>query len=582
MKKRAIDGLPGLTMQGTKGQTGKRGYTTFYSNNMTPVLYEMGENNSPVFGKKSLGFYSSGDSSSLDSVICFSTKTFLPIVHDRLLIKEEDSLLLYEIADVIEVNLVMYHSTEKEYIVRLTAEQLSSHIADAKSIAYIVKTINNIIQKHVFSNDNVLENNIDEFTSYKFCILSRLDSLSYESGGRKGNTLDSLEITVSSSFISYPEWQGTFNTEYLQVDYEEKHNFLYNIVSVDELDSSSYYIRDDESPDLSELPFIELIDAFTNKTVTANSTVKAFYYNDNSYVFDTSIFDTLDVEGQKLYGMTLISKAAGITDGDVRNFKIRDDEERTAKLLEIKAEGYLPGYFLLADMNTHERGYLKLEEGVDKLKVYLVKNVEEGTKYDIVDYYPYINTKSPCITTYDDEGNEVPAMANYACISFSIFSNMTKEEKEKLAVFVHFSKNDMNKIYNVSRAKGMTTLWDKADGISSESEIDKLTADDVEHYNQHVQNLQETHPFGMISNYPETLNFDNEDFDDFDMIIKYFDEGNDEQTYVAKQVVPRSFITDQNYKIEVYAYYKTTNAVYQKIYFGEADLDITIDDKEVQ
>ncbi len=84
MKKRAIDGLPGLTMQGTKGETGKRGYTTFYSNNESYSLYELGSSGYPVFGTKTIGFYASENSDYINSYISFSAQAFVPIEHDSL------------------------------------------------------------------------------------------------------------------------------------------------------------------------------------------------------------------------------------------------------------------------------------------------------------------------------------------------------------------------------------------------------------------------------------------------------------------------------------------------------------------
>ena len=72
------------------------------------------------------------------------------------------------------------------------------------------------------------------------------------------------------------------------------------------------------------------------------------------------------------------------------------------------------------------------------------------------------------------------------------------------------------------------------------------------------------------------MNFDEEDLGDFTIFIKYFDEGNDQQTYFSEQIVPESII--ENYDIELYAYYKTSNAAYQKIYLGEAALEESVEE----
>ena len=124
MKKRAIDGLPGLTMQGTKGEAGKRGYTTFYNYNDDYSLYDLDEKENPTFNTKVLGFYASDDSASINSVISITVNSFEPIVNDHVLCKEEDSLLLYEISDVISVNLF----SAGDVFLELTIDELKKNV----------------------------------------------------------------------------------------------------------------------------------------------------------------------------------------------------------------------------------------------------------------------------------------------------------------------------------------------------------------------------------------------------------------------------------------------------------------------
>lgn len=571
MKKRAIDGLPGLTMQGTKGETGKRGYTTFYSNNESYSLYELSSSGYPVFGTKTIGFYASENSDYINSYISFSAQAFTPIEHDRLINKEEDSLILYEVSKLVTVNVTLTEVEDFIYDMKISADELADLELDSKSLGYIVRALNNMFSKYRGLDYEFIEKYMDQFKTYTFCILYKLDSLTYDHGGSKGNTIDNLEVRVGTTKITHTVWDGTYDSSSFDV------SFGYRIEqNRNELDSSSFLIYDDESPEIEEIEMINVLDASTKLPINDRTvTIKAIYYSDYVDMIETNDINRLTNIGDVTNNLLLVNIDSA-NDGDIRNFNLIDDVSTcTAKLLQVTAEDYITGYFVLADSDVCPRGYLNASQDLSHLDLYLVKN-DDVLNGEITGKYtfPFINTLSPCITEEDDYGNKNKVTEDLYCITFSVFSNLSKKEREKLAVFAKFTKNQDEKLFIVSSV--VDNMWNPPEGLEEGTSPRDLDPDSFSAYRD-AERASRLHPFGMIENYSSELNFDSEDLGDFELILKYFDEGNEDQTYVSKQIVPRSLIEDNGYMIEIYAYYKSSNALYQKLYLGEASLEDTIE-----
>lgn len=570
MKKRAIDGLPGLTMQGTKGETGKRGYTTFYSNNESYSLYELSSSGYPVFGTKTIGFYASENSDYINSYISFSAQAFVPIEHDRLINKEEDSLILYEVSKLVTVNVTITETEDFVYEMKVSAEDLADLELDSKSLGYIVRALNNMFSKYKGMDFSFVEQYMDQLKTYTFCILYKLDSLTYDHGGSKGNAIDNLEVRVGTTKITHNVWDGTYDSSSFDV------SFGYNIIPNRMILDSSFLIYDDESPEIETIEMINVLDASTKLPINDRTiTIKAIYYSDYINEISTEWFNSLNNAGDISNDILLVNIDSA-NDGDIRNFNLIDDVSTcAAKLLQVTAEDYITGYFVLADSSICSRGYLNTSEDLSHLDLYLVKN-DDVLNGEITGKYtfPFINTLSPCITEEDDYGNKNKVTEDLYCITFSVFSNLSKKEREKLAVFARFTKNQEEKLFIVSSV--VDNMWNPPEGLGEGTTPRTLDIDSFSAYRS-AERASRLHPFGMIENYSSELNFDSEDLGDFELILKYFDEGNDEQTYVSKQIVPRSLIEDNEYTIEIYAYYKSSNAVYQKLYLGEASLEDTIE-----
>lgn len=570
MKKRAMDGLPGLTMQGTKGETGKRGYTTFYSNNESYSLYELGSGGYPVFGSKTIGFYASENSDYINSYISFSAQAFTPIEHDRLINKEEDSLILYEVSKLVTINVSVTETEDFIYEMKISADDLADLELDSKSLGYIVRALNSMFSKYKELNYKFVEQYMDQLKTFTFCILYKLDSLTYNHGGNKGAAIDSLEVRVETTKITHNVWNGTYDSSSFDV------SFGYDIIPNRTTLDRSFLIYDDDSPELGSVEMINVLDASTKLPINDRTvTVKAIYYSD--FIDEIRTDDILQLKniGDTCNEILLIN-VASVNDGDIRSFNLVDDASGSVtKLLQVTAEDYITGYFVLTDSSVCDRGYLNSAQDLINLDLYLVRN-DDVLNGQITGKYtfPFIDTLSPCITETDDFGNKTDLKEDLYCVTFSVFSNLSKEEREKLAVFARLYKNEEEKLCIVSSV--VDDMWNPPEGLEEGTTPRTLTQEGFEAYIE-AEHESRLHPFGMIENYTSDLNFDNENLGDFELILKYFDEGNDEQTYISKQIVPRSLIEDNSYSIEIYAYYKSSNAVYQKLYLGEAALADTVE-----
>ena len=484
--------------------------------------------------------------------------------------KEEDSLILYEVSKLVTVNVTITEVEDFVYEMKISADELADLELDSKSLGYIVRALNNMFSKYRGLDYEFIEKYMDQFKTYTFCILYKLDSLTYDHGGSKGNTIDSLEVRVGTTKITHNVWDGTYDSSSFDV------SFGYNIIPNRMVLDNSFLIYDDESPELDAIEMINVLDASTKLPINDRTiTIKAIYYSDYINEIQTEWFNNLNNVGDVTNNMLLVNIDSA-NDGDIREFNLIDDVSVcTAKLLQVTAEDYITGYFVLANSDVCPRGYLNASQDLSHLDLYLVKNddVLNGQitgKYN----FPFINTLSPCITQQDDYGNKNKVTEDLYCITFSVFSNLSKKEREKLAVFAKFTKNQEEKLFIVSSV--VDNMWNSPEGLEEGTTPRTLDPDSFSAYRD-AERASRQHPFGMIENYSSELNFDSEDLGDFELILKYFDEGNEDQTYVSKKIVPRSLIEDNGYMIEIYAYYKSSNALYQKLYLGEASLEDTIE-----
>ena len=203
MKKKCLDGLPGLTMQGTKGETGKRGYTTFYNYNESYELYVVNEKTNEVtYNTKTLAFYSSNEDGILDSFVCIPNMQLSPIEHDRLLKTEEDSLTLYEISQIIVLDLVKEDKYPLFSSGNFSIEDLEEYIDDKASRVYIVEILVKLIESYYNPTTRTykkeLLNNLDYLKEYKICIIEKLDTLTYEKTRGNSQGFDELEVEIVS------------------------------------------------------------------------------------------------------------------------------------------------------------------------------------------------------------------------------------------------------------------------------------------------------------------------------------------------------------------------------------------------
>ena len=588
MKKKCLDGLPGLTMQGTKGETGKRGYTTFYNYNESYELYIKNDKTNEVeYNTKTLAFYSSNDDGILDSFVCIPNMQLSPIEHDRLLKTEEDSLTLYEISQVITMDLVKDDIYPLFSSGNFSIEDLEDYIDNKESRVYIVETLVKLIESYYNNktrsfDENIL-NNLEYLKEYKICIIEKLDTLIYEKSRGNSQGFDELEVEIVSKKISYSDWQKTYKTfdgtddETGEAAISTTFEIIDSIVTLgDDYNIPSDYAASSDMRQNLESLNIKIFDAVTNQQILTPVNVQAYTYADMSTI-PTAEFNKTEIGYSNLDFASLINDKT-TTIGELEEYEVTYDtgEEYpiVAKLLKINAgKDYLTSYYLLEDSSVYgKRGCLKGLEGDSNLdlNVYVMPYTGDNVvkNISVTDYYPYTSTVYPYTKAYvvDEYGVDIltEQTTDFMCISFSVFSNMSAKELEKLAVIANFIKRDNGKkVFTQSTVTN--ELWD-----SPTAEGDSITETDI------INSASNEHPFGLIGNYKPGMNFDEEDLGDFTIFIKYFDEGNDQQTYFSEQIVPESII--ENYDIELYAYYKTSNAAYQKIYLGEAALEESVEE----
>lgn len=587
MKKKCLDGLPGLTMQGTKGETGKRGYTTFYNYNESYELYVVNEKTNEVtYNTKTLAFYSSNEDGILDSFVCIPNMQLSPIEHDRLLKTEEDSLTLYEISQIIVLDLVKEDKYPLFSSGNFSIEDLEEYIDDKASRVYIVEILVKLIESYYNPTTRTykkeLLNNLDYLKEYKICIIEKLDTLTYEKTRGNSQGFDELEVEIVSKKINYKEWQKTYKTfdgtddETGEAAVTTTFEIIDSVVTLgDDYNIPSDYISSSDMRQNLESLNIKIIDAVTNQQILTPVNVQAYTYADMSTI-PTSEFSKTTIGYSPLEFSSLLNDKT-TTIGELKEYEVTYDAGGeypiVAKLLKINAgKDYLTSYYLLEDSSVFgKRGCLKGAEGDSNLdlNVYVMPYTGDNVvkNISVTDYYPYTSTVYPYTKAYvvDEYGVDIltEQTTDFMCISFSVFSNMSAKELEKLAVIANFTKRDsIRQIFSQSTVTN--ELWNSPEAEDIAKEEDVINAASNEH------------PFGLITNYKPDLNFDNEDLGDFTIFIKYFDEGNDQQTYFSEQIVPEAII--ENYNIELYAYYKTSNAAYQKIFLGEASLEESVEE----
>jgi hypothetical protein len=588
MKKVNLDGVPGITMQGNKGEEGKRGYTTFYNDH---EKYELDENNENIIIDKVLAFCDSDKDGVFDTTLCIPTHGFVPSIHDRFL-NNLENISLYEITAVAEISDISNFSNLQFIMETLLAE---TEDLDEDSITYISNSI----------SDTFIPN-IKYLNTKKvyFVLVDILDTWMYNTSSL--NILNDIEVAVNSKRLKLSSWKGLYDSS---IEYCGGHEYEFHAVNNDSMLFTSLgknwlfnaFTNDltniDESliplqPDMTLTGYV--YDSFTDSPIIG-ATVELY----NIPASGAQSISTLGEPGgigpssfdpnNTTSGLCCVG--SGITDGDgkytieihgnsamiLRAYKTAPEEVIEESDEPIK--NYITSYYILSpDKLVHRNGedfiqkgvlkYLHREDVSDELKinpmlnVYLVENKYDAsddtdtfTKISVKDDYQYFNSLSPktTISVEDEDGNiyEEDLESDFVLTQYQVFMPIPEQDRKKLKIVAEFIK-PTNKLLHMSTIR--TELWK---GCKEENDFKSL--------------------FGLLENYDYKLNFDNEDPGDFTLIIKDFDEGNDKQVYLSKSLFVFPEDSNEEYDIELYAYYKTKTSAQQKLFLGKGSFNDTLE-----
>lgn len=593
MKKKNLDGLPGLTMQGTKGPAGKRGYATFYNYNNQYSLLTQDENDNIKYGELSLGFASSKNDGVLDLEICIPSYSFMPIVNDRVLNTSETGLDLYEVEDVITFSFTLFNNNKKFISIENAETVLKEKITNQESYTFIIDRLNEIVS-HYQTYPDLIGNILDNLETYNIYILRKLDSIIFTKQKALPSSED-IEVTLRSKTLSYPYWQKTYydsDSSLLGKDInynvscgKHKYDIILGYENLYKLRDSIQNMADDETDTFrSQINYLNIRiygaygDYAGSMLKGMNVTVSGFYLPVVGLNISDNIFSAPDWEvGTTINNVTKIFEET-TQSGIIENINTRLNNKH-AKIIKISSPGFLDSYYLLDSIDNSPYACMRDPEHID---VYIYQTTE-NISTDIItatDYYPYIMTDKPVTKTLvvDEDGTDNPeeAIENIGVVQFSVYMPISSDLRDKIAIYAEFTKQNENKYLYI-----MDTVLDR---VWSNSTSEETEREDSENNIQSQNTLsilrraaidEEMHPHGYIEKYKD-INFDNEDMGDFTMLVKDFEEGNDFQTFYSTKIFPENIIN--NYNISIFMYYKTSNASYQKIFLGEASMNSSIED----
>lgn len=204
-------------------------------------------------------------------------------------------------------------------------------------------------------------------------------------------------------------------------------------------------------------------------------------------------------------------------------------------------------------LHSNDEYYTEEEFGNIKFYLYRTDNFANIYKYDNfskVDIYSAYNTSK--IGVEDTEEQYTPEeiekiherVAKY--IKFSYKSNLSNIENSKIKVEAEF------------------VIADSQYAIPSTCYAKQWTSEER-------TSLPNSHPGGRIENFDNTFNFDSENLRDFTLVIKDYEQTNGSLPSI---IVP-DFIYD-NYNIYIYMYYKNSGGSAKKMLLGEDHIDIKL------
>ena len=547
MKTINIDGLPGITIQGKKGQSGRPGNKTIlYSKSYSPDLTK--------------------------SCLCYLIKTPWSL-NDYNFLKsdvsdEKKTEFLIKYSNFIEAVSSSSSPEGSEDTLMILSYDSSTDVDVYDYDYFLYPTLNStelyIVTSNIFENsknseaEGIPKEDESAVTNVKF-LLWKIDDWKYISGTSILEEND-VKIEITEVTKAYSGWEGLYyldknipcipagTSNYNgEINVDAGHLFIPTAldenIKTEYLNTKAEIIDDEYTNNNLQFPLVihgtlydietgEPIPNFENSiglyTASERNSNKNFNFNELSLTTNTDDNGEFNISIDDINGFPYALISSGSNDKYTSNIM----------------------FFL------HSSDDYYSEEDFGNVKFYLyrtgsyAKIYNSDNSFNIVDMYSAYNTSKIGVEDTDEEytPEEIESIhektAKYVKLAYK--SNLSSVENSKIKVEAEF------------------VIADSQYAIPSTCYAKQWTSEER-------TSLPNSHPGGRIENFDNTFNFDSENLRDFTLVIKDYEQTNGSLPSV---IVP-DFIYD-NYNIYIYMYYKNSGGSAKKMLLGEDHIDIKL------
>lgn len=548
MKTINIDGLPGITIQGKKGQSGRPGNKT--------ILYS--KSYSPDLTKSCLCYliktpWSLNDYNFLKSDVSDEKKTEFLIKYSNFIESvssssspegSEDTLMILSYDSSTDVDVYDY-----DYFLYPTLNSTELYIVTS-----------NIFENSKNSEaEGIPKEDESTVTNVKF-LLWKIDDWKYISGTSILEEND-VKIEITEVTKAYSGWEGLYyldknipcipagTSEYNngEITVDAGHLFIPTVldenIKTEYLNTKAEIIDDEYTNNNLQFPLVihgTLYDIETGEPIP-------------NFENSIGLYTASERNSNKNFNFNELSLTTNTDDNGEFNISIDDINSFPYALI---SSGSNDKYTSNIMFFLHSSDDYYSEEDFGNVKFYLYRTAlyaniyNSDNSFNIVDMYSAYNTSKIGVEDTDEEytPEEIESIhektAKYVKLAYK--SNLSSVENSKIKVEAEF------------------VIADSQYAIPSTCYAKQWTSEER-------TSLPNSHPGGRIENFDNTFNFDSENLRDFTLVIKDYEQTNGSLPSI---IVP-DFIYD-NYNIYIYMYYKNSGGSAKKMLLGEDHIDIKL------
>ena len=547
MKTINIDGLPGITIQGKKGQSGRPGNKT--------ILYS--KSYSPDLTKSCLCYliktpWSLNDYNFLKSDVSDEKKTEFLIKYSNFIESvssssspegSEDTLMILSYDSSTDVDVYDY-----DYFLYPTLNSTELYIVTS-----------NIFENSKNSEaEGIPKEDESAVTNVKF-LLWKIDDWKYISGTSILEEND-VKIEITEVTKAYSGWEGLYyldknipcipagTSEYNgEINVDAGHLFIPTAldenIKTEHLNKKAKIIDDECTNNNLQFPLVihgTLYDIETGEPIP-------------NFENSIGLYTASERNSNKNFNFNELSLTTNTDDNGEFNISIDDINDFPYALI---SSGSNDKYTSNIMFFLHSSDDYYSEEDFGNVKFYLYRTglyaniYNSDNSFNIVDMYSAYNTSKIGVEDTDEEytPEEIESIhektAKYVKLAYK--SNLSSVENSKIKVEAEF------------------VIADSQYAIPSTCYAKQWTSEER-------TSLPNSHPGGRIENFDNTFNFDSENLRDFTLVIKDYEQTNGSLPSI---IVP-DFIYD-NYNIYIYMYYKNSGGSAKKMLLGEDHIDIKL------